>query len=199
MSLTVTPAVRSEIDELTSYVEQQLRAIRTSAYGLTDEQARVTPCASALSIGGIVKHCAYVADGWRRRRTQEPGPVDPQAFAETAQAFMASFALTDQESITDALADFDAAAERLLCDLRALDPDAEVLEPPAPWDGRFEPTPTRARYAILHEIEEFARHAGHADIIREQLDGADAGGLDLAVTGRPGNDFIRPWTPEPKA
>ena len=45
-------------------------------------------------------------------------------------------------------------------------------------------------------IEEFARHAGHADIIREQLDGALAGQLAMAVEGIEGNDFIQPWRRE---
>ena len=42
-------------------------------------------------------------------------------------------------------------------------------------------------------IEEFARHAGHADLVREQLDGALAGQLTMAVHDIPGNDFIQPW------
>lgn len=49
------------------------------------------------------------------------------------------------------------------------------------------------RLLALHQIEEFARHAGHADVIREQLDGAKAGELTLAVKDLPGNDFIQPW------
>ena len=196
MPLMVTPAVRRESDDLVAYVAQQLQAIRNSAYGLTEEQARATPCASALSIGGIVKHCTYVARGWRRRAdAASEGPMDPAAFAEHAAAFMSSFALGDGETLVGALADYDAAGAALLDELRRLEPDADVHEPAAPWDGRPDPLPTKARYAVLHQVEEFARHAGHADIIREQLDGATAGGLDLAVTGRPGNAFVQPWTP----
>ena len=50
------------------------------------------------------------------------------------------------------------------------------------------------RMLALHLIEEFARHAGHADIVREQLDGAQAGQLMMAVNDIPGNDFIQPWS-----
>ena len=42
-------------------------------------------------------------------------------------------------------------------------------------------------------MEEFARHAGHADIIREEIDGAQAAELLAAVEGRPANDFVTPW------
>lgn len=194
MALMVTPTVRTEIDELVAYVAHELQAIRNSAHGLTDQQARATPCASALSIGGILKHCAYVAGGWSRRsRAATQGPPSPEAFAEHAKAFNASFALTDDETLAGALADFDAATSRLLEELGRLDPDDTLYEPAAPWDDRPEPVPTRARFALLHQVEEYARHAGHADIIREQLDGACAGGLDLAVTGRPGNPYVQPW------
>lgn len=49
------------------------------------------------------------------------------------------------------------------------------------------------RFALVHHIEELARHHGHADIIREQLDGAAAASLLTSVEGRPGNDLIQPW------
>ncbi len=51
------------------------------------------------------------------------------------------------------------------------------------------------RFALVHHVEELARHAGHADIIREQIDGATAASLLMAVEGREGNDFVQPWTP----
>lgn len=196
MALMVTPTVRTESDELVAYIAHEIQAIRNSAHGLTDQQARETPCASALSIGGILKHCTYVANGWgRRAKAATQGAPSPQAFAEHAKAFTASFALTDDETLAGALADFDAATSRLLAELATIDPDDTLYEPAAPWDDRPEPVPTRARFALLHQVEEFARHAGHAHIIREQLDGACAGGLDLAVTGRPGNPYVQPWQP----
>lgn len=66
---------------------------------------------------------------------------------------------------------YDRAASAYLEALAAMDPDQEVLEPAAPWFGRMAAVPIRARFYLLHQIEELARHAGHADIIREQLDG----------------------------
>jgi hypothetical protein len=77
-----------------------------------------------------------------------------------------------------------------------MDPGADALEAPAPWFGRMEPTPVTKRMLALHQIEEFARHAGHADLVREQLDGALAGQLSMAVNNVPGNDFIQPWQRE---
>lgn len=185
------PGKHSEAETFLGYLEQQLDSIRAAAYGLTEAQARETPCRSALSIGGLVKHATYVLQGEQRRRANPDAPLDETAVA----LFMGSFALTEDETLAGALEAFDAAREQYLADVRDMDPDDTMSEPPAPWDGRFTPTESVRRFQLMHHVEEFARHAGHADIIREQLDGADAASLLMAVEGRPGNDFIQPWRP----
>ena len=53
------PAPDDEITGLVRYLDQQLAAIRAAAIGLTEEQARMRPCRSALSIGGLIKHATY--------------------------------------------------------------------------------------------------------------------------------------------
>ena len=52
------------------------------------------------------------------------------------------------------------------------------------------------RWVLLHLIEETARHAGHADIVREAIDGATAFELLAAVEGWPATDWLKPWQPE---
>jgi len=79
--------------------------------------------------------------------------------------------------------------------VRSTDPGADMTAPPAPWDGIYGPTDSVQRFGLVHHVEELARHAGHADIIREQIDGATAASLLMAVEGREGNDFVQPWTP----
>ena len=181
------PGVYTENEVLVGYLRQQLDGIRAAAYGLTEEQARETPCRSELSIGGLVKHATYVISG----RLSDPGAQpDEAAYA----AFFGSFALSDDETLAGALATFDEAVETYLADVAATDPGAAMTAPPAPWDGRFEPSDSVERFSLVHHVEELARHAGHADIIREQLDGADAGSLLMAVQGREGNDFVQPWS-----
>ena len=186
-----SPAKYSESDVLVGYLDQQLTAIRAAAYGLTEQQARATPCRSALSIGGLVKHVTHVMAG--RRESQ----VDPTAMPDEAgfAAFVASFALGEDETLAGALAAFDEVRTSYLADVRATDPGADMTAPPAPWDGVYAPTASVQRFALVHHIEEFARHAGHADVIREQIDGAQAESLLLAVEGRAGNDWVQPWTP----
>ena len=189
------PGVYSENEALVGYIEQQIAAVRASAYGLTEQQARETPCRSTLSIGGLIKHVTYVLRGRARQKADPAAPLDEAAFA----LFMGSFALTADETLDGALQAFDEAVSDYLADIRAADPGAPLTVPPAPWDGVYSPTPSVERFALLHHVEELARHAGHADIIREQIDGADAGSLLMAAEGREGNAFVQPWTPSSAA
>ena len=52
------------------------------------------------------------------------------------------------------------------------------------------------RWVLLHLIEEIARHAGHADIVREAIDGATIFELLAAAEGWPATDWLQPWEPE---
>lgn len=185
------PGKYTESEVLVGYLEQQLIAIRAAAFGLTDEQARETPCRSTLSIGGLVKHATYVLRQ-RARQKENPGAMLDQAAVEL---FMGSFALRDDETLAGVLDDFDEARQAYLADVRAADPGGDMTAPPAPWDGLNTVTESVQRFALVHHVEELARHAGHADIIREQIDGANAASLLMALEGREGNDFIQPWTP----
>src|SRR3954447_8060146 len=73
------PPLNDERELLLAYIAQQREGIRNAAFGLTDEQARLTPSASALSIGGLIKHVAETEAGWidtvlqRDRGSQEDG------------------------------------------------------------------------------------------------------------------------------
>lgn len=188
------PARHDEITGLTAYVDQQLTAIRAAAIGLTDEQARATPCRSALSIGGLLKHATYVMEGALERLADPTGgdrEVDEAGYA----VYMGSFVLDDGETGASALAAFDGVRPRYLDAIRATDPSAAITEPPSPWYGIYDARPAHARFYLVHQVEELARHAGHADIIREQLDGVSIPTIVLSQEGMPANDFFQPYVP----
>ena len=190
------PASNDEITGIVNYLDQQLSAIRAAAVGLTDEQARLRPCRSALSIGGLIKHAAQGMRGAVARLTDPDAPpraLDEQAFA----AYMGGFALTDEETALGVLAEFDEIRVAYIAAIAATDPAAATTEPPAPWDGIYVARPANARYYLVHQIEEFARHAGHADIIREQIDGMAVPAIVLSQSGAPGNDYFQPYVPSP--
>ncbi|MBM6404680.1 DUF664 domain-containing protein [Phycicoccus sp. CSK15P-2] len=186
------PTVHDESETLVAYVDQQLDALRAAPYGLTEAQARATPCRSVLSVAGILKHVVHVMRGAIEvLAAPEPPPLDPSAYAE----YLAQFSLTDDESVEDVLTAFDELRPRYLAALAAADPGAERLAPAAPWYGIHEALPIHARYYLGHQVEELARHAGHADIIREQVDGMAVPALVMSMAGMPANQFFEPYVP----
>lgn len=189
----IQPAPLDEAAALVTFLREQVESVRTAAFGLTEREARETPTRSELSIGGILKHLSITWPVWQTREACERGERGWEVTEADIALFYGSFAMTEDETLEQVLQQYDDATAALLAAIESMDPDAEVLAAPAPWFGRLEPMPVTARMLALHQIEEFARHAGHADIIREQLDGAQAGQLTMAVHDIPGNDFIQPW------
>lgn len=192
----IQPARLDEAAALAAFLREQVESVRTAAHGLTEEEARLAPARSDLSIGGILKHLTTSWPTWQRREASERGERAWELDEADLAGFYGSFALTEDETLEQILAAYDAASAALVDALASMDPGAEALEAPAPWFGRLEPSPVTKRMLALSLIEEFTRHAGHADIVREQLDGALAGQLTMAVNDIPGNDFIQPWRRE---
>lgn len=187
------PAQHDEITTLMNYLDEQLAAVRAAPYGLTEEQARQRPCRSALSIGGIVKHLGYGMQGWIEQFHHDSPSERPLDF--TAHA--ASFALAEDETMSGVLAGFDARRAELLSIVPGLDPAARAEAPPAPWFGIDDARPIRLRYQLWHLVEESARHAGHADIIREELDGVSVSTLVMTHEGVRANNFFQPFQAPP--
>jgi len=190
------PAEDDEVTTLVAYADQQLAAIRASVLGLTEDQARETPCRSVLSVGGVVKHVSYGLAGAVVRLTAGPDakpPLDEAGFA----AYAASFTLAADESAGAVLDAFDRNRAAFLAAGSAVDPDGSTWEPPAPWAGVPDSRPVRWRYYLGHLVEEFARHAGHADILREQLDGQAVPALMMTLEGVPANAFFTPYVSAP--
>jgi uncharacterized damage-inducible protein DinB len=189
---TSAPSVGSEGQGLLAFLEQQRQAVRNATYGLREDQARLTPTRSGLSLGGLVKHLTYGEAGWIDRIQQEStGPLDdsPEALRE----YMSSFSLGEDETLAGALERYRDTARRTDAVIGGVDDlGREVPLPAAAWF----PDGCTVRWVVLHLIEETARHAGHADIIREALDGGLSGPLMAAAEGWPGNGWIKPWQPQ---
>jgi uncharacterized damage-inducible protein DinB len=184
--------VADERDALLAFLDQQRRLLRVQAHGLTDEQARTASTAGALTIGGLVKHLAGVERWWIAVALQRPRP--PVATAR--DAYMDAFTLRADETLAGVLADYERAAVETE---EAIASVADLGQPvPVPRDAPWLPQDIEAwsvRWVLLHLIEETARHLGHADIIRESLDGATAIPLLAAVEGWPETPWVKPWRP----
>lgn len=190
------PPVSGERDGLVAYLAHQRYLVRTAAFGLTDEQAALTPTAGTLSIGGLVKHLAQVERNWMDLVLQRPR----LPLAEAAQTYMAGFRVEPGETLAALLDDY-ARAARETDDTIAAIPD--LGQPvPVPRDAPWFPRDVEAwsvRWVLLHLIEETARHAGHADIVRESIDGATAIPLMATVEGWEPAPWVQPWKPAPAA
>jgi uncharacterized damage-inducible protein DinB len=151
--------------------------LRFTVRDLTDEQARQRTTASELTLGGLIKHVAAVEQGWADFVLDGPSAMtDYSAMTEDDVARWAGqFQLLPGETLDGTLAGYEKVAQRT-DDLVASLPDLNLSHPlpNAPW---FPPGEHRsARRVFLHMIAETAQHAGHADIIRESLDGAKSMG-----------------------
>jgi uncharacterized damage-inducible protein DinB len=147
--------------------------LRNTAQGLTDEQARTRSTVSELTVGGLIKHVAATERGWIDFVLQGPSAMPEVDMASITEEQMREWAdghrLTEAETLAGALEEYEKVAARTDELVRTIDLDLTHDLPKAPW---FTPGERRsARRVFLHMVAETAQHAGHADIIRESLDG----------------------------
>ncbi|MGI5246745.1 DinB family protein [Dactylosporangium sp. CA-139066] len=144
--------------------------LRYTAQGLTDEQAATRSTVSELCIGGLIKHVTAIERQWARFIVEGPSVMapadDPDAFADYANGFR----MLPGETLAGLLDEYERVAKETDELVRSVaDLDADHPLPPAPW---FEPGARRShRRTLQHIAAETAQHAGHADIIREAIDG----------------------------
>ncbi|MFF8385599.1 DinB family protein [Streptomyces kanasensis] len=172
-NLNGTTPLTGEHADLLQTLGMHRNFLRFTTQGLSDEQAGRRTTVSALCLGGLIKHVAEMERLWVDFILEGPSAMpDFNAMAEGDQATRADeFRLLPGETLAGVLAEYEAVARRtdeLIAALPDLDMDHPL--PEAPW---FKPgLRWSARRALLHVIAETAQHAGHADIVRESLDGA---------------------------
>ncbi|MEV2195298.1 DinB family protein [Streptomyces phaeochromogenes] len=161
-------------------------ALTNTVRGLSDEQAGERPTASALCLGGLIKHVASIEEGWLRfvvdgpsalRHDLPDGVTWADIAAGTAREFpqwmidhQNDFLMLPGETLAGVVERYEQVAahsEKIIVSV----PDLSLTHPlpEAPW---HEPGAVRSvRRVLTHVIAETAQHAGHADILRETLDG----------------------------
>lgn len=153
------PWTASEKETLHALLDRQRDVMVWKLDGLDDEDLRRPMTPSGTNLLGMVKHLAAVEYGWfcsTFGREIEPMPFDeddPEA----------DLRVEAHETTGDILAFYDRARAAADAVIRELDPE----ETGTAWHGAT----VSLRWVLLHMIEETARHAGHADILRELLDG----------------------------
>jgi uncharacterized damage-inducible protein DinB len=166
--------VTGERADLLASLAKHRHFLRFTTRGLTDEQASEPTTVSELCLGGLIKHVALTERQWARFIVEGPAVMafDPATMADT---WASAFRMTEDERLADLLEQYEQVASETDEMVRTLpDLDAAQPLPDAPW---FEAGASwSARRVILHIIAETAQHAGHADILREAIDGAKSMG-----------------------
>jgi uncharacterized damage-inducible protein DinB len=151
----------TELDALRSTLDWVRDALMRKVDGVSESDARSTPTASSLSLLGLLKHAAI----WERRWFQIvfAGRTLPDRWPTVRDSADATFDLDDDDTVESVLAYYreQIAISREI--LAAGDLDARCV--------RADLADYNLRGVAMHMIQETARHAGHADIIRESLDG----------------------------
>jgi uncharacterized damage-inducible protein DinB len=163
------PVAAGETATLLGFLDYQRATLAWKTAGLDAAALQATVGASSMTLGGLLKHLAYVEWSWFSRALHEQGPQPP-------------FDTVDWSADEDW--DWHSATEDSPEQLQALWQDAvarsrsHVAEALA--DGGLEQLARRTwpdgrapslRWILTHMIEEYARHNGHADLLRESIDG----------------------------
>lgn len=152
---------------LLAFLDAERGGIRRALIGLSDEQAATKPSASELSLSGLLKHVAEVEESWISRAMGVAPAVE-----RTEANWDECFRLTDDETVDSALAYWRQVAARTEEFIRSRPTlDETFALPDEPW---FPKEDVSMRWVLLRLITEMSRHSGHADIIRETLDGKTA-------------------------
>ncbi|GAA3674828.1 DinB family protein [Yimella lutea] len=177
--LPVISGTGREQPMLREYLTYQRVVVRRKAEGLSDGQlrARLSGHPSALTVGGILKHLSWVEVKWAeavfrgipyeliqepwasRRGTDAEWEWDTRG--ESGEQVLALYdrATRVADDVYDSVLDFDRVGVRAGSEDPGQTPDADA--------------PSYAlRWILLHLIQEYSRHAGHLDLLREQIDGS---------------------------
>ncbi len=173
MPMSDTQALTGERADLLESLARTRHFLRHTTRDLTDEQAAQRTTASELSLGGLIKHVTLTERQWIRFIQEGPSAM---AWDQSSMGdWLSAFRMVPGDTLAGLLAEYARAAEEttaLVAGLTGL--NAAQPLPEAPW---FPPGARwSARRVLLHVIAETAQHAGHADIIRESLDGAKSMG-----------------------
>lgn len=163
------PLAAAELETLAGFLDFQRATITWKTAGLDDDQLRQRLEVSTMTLGGLLMHLAFVEDYWFSYVMTGQAPVEPFQSADWDADPDADWRAAESMAGDDIRAFWRDAVERsttLLAELSARRDGLGVVEA-NPGEGAA----VTLRWVLVHMIEEYARHAGHADLIREGIDG----------------------------
>ena len=155
--------VADERTTLEAFLDYYRSAVMAKVRGLSEEDARRRLVSSATTLAGLIKHLRRVEVSWFQHRLAQIPSEDLPALRWIDDDPDGDFEVHSNETMESLIADYDAQCELSRQTAAKFQLDEVV---PHPYLGEVS-----MRWIYVHMIEETARHAGHADILREQLDG----------------------------
>ncbi len=163
------PLAAGEVDTLLGFLEFQRATLAWKCAGLDAAGLRATVGASSITLGGLLKHLALVEDHWFSRslhgRDQQP-PWDAVDWDADPDWEWHSAAEDSPEQLVELWQESVVRSRSLVAEALA-DGGLERLARRTWPDGRA----PSLRWILVHMIEEYGRHNGHADLLRESVDG----------------------------
>jgi hypothetical protein len=168
---TEPPYDGDEVATLVAFLDYQRATLEWKCRGLTDEQLRLVLRPSSITLGGLLKHLACVEDSWFTDTVAGAPLPEPWASVDFEANPDWTWRLDASESGEYLRALWAEGVSRSRAVVRAQlgqGADAALTQTHPAWGYE---DPVSLRWVLVHMIEEYARHLGHADLIRESIDG----------------------------
>jgi uncharacterized damage-inducible protein DinB len=156
-------AVADERTTLEAFLDYYRAAMVAKVRGLSQEDASRRLVPSATTLAGLIKHLIRVEVSWFQHRLAQIPSEELPALRWIDDELDGDFKVASNETMESLIADYEAQCEQSRQTAARFQLDNVV---PHPYIGKVS-----MRWIYVHMIEETARHAGHADILREQIDG----------------------------
>jgi len=176
------PIAASERDTLLGYLDFQRATLEWKTRGLDEAGLRRTIASSTMTLAGLLKHMAYVEDHWFSGMLLDLPRMSPWAEVDWAATPDWEWESAAREPADVVRAQWSTSVERSRAVVRevlsrvsdeASTNDATTGDPLGALAKRSWPNGDKPslRWILVHMIEEYARHNGHADLLREAVDG----------------------------
>lgn len=163
------PIGANEVETLIGFLDYQRATLAWKTSGLGARDLNRTTASSSMTLGGLLKHLTWVEDYWFSRRLlgRPPAPQWADIDWRSEPDWEWTSAATDSPAELKAMWSATVEASRSAVDgaLRSGSLDQFAA---TPWPNGESPS---LRWILVHMIEEYARHNGHADLLRESIDG----------------------------
>jgi uncharacterized damage-inducible protein DinB len=166
------PLLADEVATLTGFLDYQRATLDWKCRGLSDEQLRVSLPPTSMTLGGMLKHLALVEDYWFTETVAgrpKPPPWSDVDWEADRDWEWHTAAQDSGEQLRTLWTERVERSRAVVAEQLASDQATGLARPHSAWGGEGE---VSLRWVLVHMIEEYARHNGHADLLREAIDGA---------------------------